>query len=330
MEIFSGNFFPPRKSFPLVKKCGEKGYLPIAERHSIRKRISKEYNKKGIAKCEKNNFSPLALYNALLFVILFFLLQCNSEDGHVHRSKAETGRERVRKLGEVYHELQRFYDNLNRETSYERLFDDDDSIEYDYLDKEEYENDRVGIRLRTYDDIYSNRKKQSIHRYGNCPYGCKDSDLVGSISEEELENRLNNLSTHVNSKEMFILWNYVNDHERKKFMKMIENLKKYCENLANTYDIPYKVKNKEWMKAYRNITRLYLRNEKRFRRNFYYFLKRGTCERGRFVNVINRVRSAWSTGRKETNIFWRSMLTRTLSKYWNRNVVQSYHSLRYY
>ncbi|SBT01065.1 Plasmodium exported protein (PHIST), unknown function, partial [Plasmodium malariae] len=68
------------------------------------------------------------------------------------------------------------------------------------------------------------------------------------LTEEEFNKRIINLRGYIDHNEMFVLWNYVYNKGKKKYLNLKEELWKICEKLLMQYDISEDYIMREWKK----------------------------------------------------------------------------------
>ncbi|GAB65374.1 phist protein [Plasmodium cynomolgi strain B] len=228
------------------------------------------------------------------------------------------GCRRVIRLGRI---LGGFYGMPGMEyfnSKYEQFENEPEWEECSYIGRGRDEMDHHFDQMRIREEWLRRGKYRPRNSYDTCPYGCTDADLLKELSEAEVNERLAKLGDKVSVKEMFILWSNVHRHERKKYTDMQERAKIFCDHLGENFHIPEEVRIRAWMKVYRCMTSVFLRFEKRHRKHFLMFLRRGPSTRTGFLNYIHRTRRVWKTRRMKISNYWRSKMVGFFRWYWDR------------
>ncbi|SBT73399.1 Plasmodium exported protein (PHIST), unknown function [Plasmodium ovale] len=162
---------------------------------------------------------------------------------------------------------------------------------------------------------FSEKKKTGDSLFEELAYDSKDPFSLPELSEEELEEKINNLGSYISVNDMFIIWNCVQDQERKKYHNMRNMLMLYCDNVASTCKIPDDVKRSECIKTHKYMTRVFSRYEKKFSKNFYAFLKEGRTERKKFLKFLNNYREEYNKFRIIMFNYWRKNIKKSMEEY---------------
>ncbi|KNA00836.1 phist protein (Pf-fam-b) [Plasmodium vivax North Korean] len=149
----------------------------------------------------------------------------------------------------------------------------------------------------------------------SCPYGCRNSDLSKTLTEEQLDEKIYNLGSVVDVRDMYIIWNYVNDNEKKKFYSMRTMLLTYCDCLSDACEIPHEIKKQEWLKVHRFMNRVFLRYEKRFTKYIHSFLKHGKTDRWRFIDFLNNYKAKCNKFRIVMYNYWKNNIFTRIDTY---------------
>ncbi|CAA9987055.1 Plasmodium exported protein, unknown function [Plasmodium knowlesi strain H] len=252
------------------------------------------------------------------FVLL--LLLCVSQTNLMSEGCQRSTRRLCRILGGFY-TMQRM---VNSNVGYQEMENEPWWDECSYISSEWDQLDQQFDQMWMREEWLRRGKYRPRNSYDRCPYGCTDADLVKDLSEENINERLAKLGSQVGVKEMFILWSNVHRHERKKYIKMQERAKMFCDNLVKTFHIPEEVRIRVWMRVHRCMTSVFLRFEKRHHKHFLMFLRRGPSSRARFLRYINRTRNVWNMRRMKINKYWRNKMAGVFRLYWSR-----YHNAAY-
>ncbi|KYN93378.1 exported protein (PHISTc), partial [Plasmodium reichenowi] len=147
------------------------------------------------------------------------------------------------------------------------------------------------------------------------PFGVSNSELEDKLTEEELNERIRRLDFTVSVKDMFILWNHILAHERKKYTKMQEYLMYYSQYLEKTYLVPTAFRKKYWWRVHYILTEEVVKRERTDNLDFHQFLRKGSCEKREFLYFINSKRKAWADLTETMKNIWMERLTYKMRKY---------------
>ncbi|SBS81349.1 Plasmodium exported protein (PHIST), unknown function [Plasmodium ovale curtisi] len=150
--------------------------------------------------------------------------------------------------------------------------------------------------------------------------GIDNSSEMQQLSKSELREMIANLNGHVVPREMDIMFRYIHTSERKKYLKMQENMKDYCEQLAYNYNIPENIKKELWTRFYDATNAFFLYKEELFLSRFEELSKMGPQETKTFMNMLASYKKTWKKYRQIMNNIWRSHLaTRAKMEKMTRN-----------
>ncbi|EWC89046.1 hypothetical protein PFNF54_02010 [Plasmodium falciparum NF54] len=147
------------------------------------------------------------------------------------------------------------------------------------------------------------------------PFGVSNSELEDKLTEEELNERIRRLDYTVSVKDMFILWNHILAHERKKYTKMQEYLMYYSQYLEKTYLVPTAFRKKYWWRVHYMLTEEVVKRERTDNLDFHQFLRKGSCEKREFLYFINSKRKGWADLTETMKNIWMERLTYKMRKY---------------
>ncbi|SOV75454.1 Plasmodium exported protein (PHISTc), unknown function [Plasmodium sp. gorilla clade G3] len=147
------------------------------------------------------------------------------------------------------------------------------------------------------------------------PFGVSNSELEDNLTEEELNERIRRLDLTVSVKDMFILWNHILAHERKKYTKMQEYLMYYSQYLEKTYQVPTGFRKKYWWRVHYMLTEEVVKRERTDNLDFHQFLRKGCCEKREFLYFINSKRKGWADLTETMKNIWMERLTYKMRKY---------------
>ncbi|KAI4839589.1 hypothetical protein MKS88_002146 [Plasmodium brasilianum] len=98
---------------------------------------------------------------------------------------------------------------------------------------EEKESEFLDHYLKKLDSVERERSKKNEMLF---PYISTDSTAM--ITENEFNTRIANLKGPVDSKIMILVWNYVIEYERRKYINMVDDIITMCKLLAEFYNVP--------------------------------------------------------------------------------------------
>lgn len=112
--------------------------------------------------------------------------------------------------------------------------------------------------------------------------------------------------------ELYVIYFYIHEIERKKYLNMECQLYLYCEKLANKYNIPDDYKIKIWKKAYNDVHGFYLNKEKGFYKKIRK-IKNG--ESRNTLLTINILKDTWKKFREMMNNMWSENISVKFANY---------------
>ncbi|GAW79022.1 Phist protein [Plasmodium gonderi] len=147
------------------------------------------------------------------------------------------------------------------------------------------------------------------------PFGVTRAELQEEMTEEQLNNKIKSLRQNATVKEMFVLFNQVLAHERRKFVKMQEYIMQYSQYLQKTLLLPTPIRMKYWWRAHYNMTDELIKKERSDFQDFYAFVNRGQCQRWDFLYFVNAKRKSWDELRDLMKSIWMEILTYKMKKH---------------
>ncbi|GAW79603.1 Phist protein [Plasmodium gonderi] len=152
--------------------------------------------------------------------------------------------------------------------------------------------------------------------------GLNISDLKFNVSEAEIAQLIDKLEEYVKFNDMFILFNYVNNNEKTKYIKMQLSILRLCENLSKTYKVPHYYKTRQWSKAFQGMSDQLLHNERKSYNKLCSFLQNGNSSHIAFVEFLNELIGIWTSFTKEMEKYWKEYLTNKIKVYWDNTNVE--------
>ncbi|SPJ11219.1 Plasmodium exported protein (PHISTc), unknown function [Plasmodium sp. DRC-Itaito] len=177
----------------------------------------------------------------------------------------------------------------------------------------------TGSKIKVDDEDNNINDKNSFKLFSEYKKICDNDD---TINNEELilifDKYYKNNSLHISNdndlmeyikknygkmtiEDIYIIYFYVHENERKKYMNMECQLYLYCEKLANIYNIPDDYMLEIWKKAYNDVHGFYLNKEK----GFYKRIRK--IKDGKSHNIllsINILKGKWKKFREIMNNIW--------------------------
>ncbi|SBT32595.1 Plasmodium exported protein (PHIST), unknown function [Plasmodium ovale wallikeri] len=135
-----------------------------------------------------------------------------------------------------------------------------------------------------------------------------NSSEMQQLSKSELREMIANLNGYVVPREMDTMFRYIHASERKKYLKMQENMKDYCEQLAYNYSLPENIKKELWTRFYDATNSFFLYKEELFLSRFEELCKMGPQETKTFMNMLASYKKTWRNYRQIMNNIWRTHL----------------------
>ncbi|KAI4841518.1 uncharacterized protein MKS88_000056 [Plasmodium brasilianum] len=304
------------KNFSLLRKEFIQSNKKISK-NNFTSSLERGKGKKIIKKSIRNKFIHLKL-SEVLFVLLFFILQ----NKHIYEScvctKLEGNKRGSRKLSNCIRKINRLCTRIKEDVKHKGIFK---YLESKNIKGDDNEKDKICTPMDS-KKINENGSKifktnKSTSNLKRIPFGYRGSDEAEKLTEEEIGEKINNLGDLVSVKEMYTIWNYVHNNEKKVYIKMQQAIRTYCEYLASIYGVPNKMKNEEYMKACKKMTYKFLEKEKKLRKNFYDLLKNGAVDRAKFISFIFETKKIWCINRNKMKNFWNIMLTKKSKRFWN-------------
>ncbi|SBT76212.1 Plasmodium exported protein (PHIST), unknown function [Plasmodium ovale] len=180
-------------------------------------------------------------------------------------------------------------------------------------------SDMVNNNKKESKNMFVSNKSQETYKKNEMLFTCKDSNGCGEISDYELNEKINNLKGPVDSKTMYLVWDYVSNHEKKKYVLMQEEMLNYCKLLAKHYNIPDKLEKEKWQYVNNKMTKALLKKERFDLKNIKEFAKEELCARWEFQRYINLKRRSWNELREHTKEKWANQLNNWFKTYREKN-----------
>ncbi|SOV16420.1 Plasmodium exported protein (PHISTc), unknown function [Plasmodium sp. gorilla clade G2] len=198
----------------------------------------------------------------------------------------------------------KFYaeDNFERESDFHKYDTSEGSkikVENEDNNINEVNNFKLFSEYKKVCDNNGNIKKEEVildfdkYYKNNRLHISNDKDLM-----EYIKNNYGKMTID----DIYVIYFYVHENERKKYMNMECQLCVFCEQLANKYNIEYDYMLKTWQKAYNDVHGFFLNKEKGF------YKKIRKIKDGKSHNLllsINSLKEKWKEFRDIMNNIWR-------------------------
>ncbi|KAI4838020.1 hypothetical protein MKS88_003442 [Plasmodium brasilianum] len=146
-------------------------------------------------------------------------------------------------------------------------------------------------------------------------FKCSNLKKCEDVTDEELNEKINNLKGPVDPKTMYLVWNFVYDHEKKKYIRMQGDTLKYCKSLASDYKIPINYEKKTWKNINIKMTEAFLKKGHSDFKNIKTFAGEDLCARWEFQRYIYMKRKLWTEYREKIKEKCINKLNNTFKKY---------------
>lgn len=124
------------------------------------------------------------------------------------------------------------------------------------------------------------------------PYGCKVSEVCLNITEEKLKRKLSTLSSKVNHKVMFTIFNYFHDFQRKKYLKLGDYLWKNYKQIKKDYEVPEEIE-MEIDSTSSDLINTLLKKDYNDFKDFYAFVGDVPRSKESFINFLKEKTHSW-------------------------------------
>ncbi|KNA01284.1 phist protein (Pf-fam-b) [Plasmodium vivax North Korean] len=148
------------------------------------------------------------------------------------------------------------------------------------------------------------------------------ADIKFNVTEAEIAQMIDKLEDYVKFDDMFLLFNYVNNNEKMKYIRMQLGVVRLCESLAQSYKIPHYYKTRQWSKSYQGMSDQLLHNERKAYNKLCTFLQNGNSSHIAFVEFLNELIGIWTSFTKEMEKYWKEYLSNKLKVYWETTNVE--------
>ncbi|SOV14842.1 Plasmodium exported protein (PHISTc), unknown function [Plasmodium sp. gorilla clade G2] len=135
------------------------------------------------------------------------------------------------------------------------------------------------------------------------------------LTEEEFNKRINILRGSIFLYEVYGLWNYLNQREKRKYTTIKEELWKVCEDLSVKYNVPQECTMKEWKKVRKYMKEELLKKKEEDEKDFQYFVDDNIYTRWEYIAFITDKKESWKVFRHMIKEKWKDMLLKNFEKY---------------
>ncbi|EUD67837.1 hypothetical protein C922_02026 [Plasmodium inui San Antonio 1] len=165
-------------------------------------------------------------------------------------------------------------------------------------------NDMKGSFWKKYDKVLTEKEKttriKNVMLFKN-----QDSQKT---TDEELYEKIDQLKGPVDAATMIFVWNYFHDHERNKYIWMLEDVRETCIALADNYCVPPEYAHNQFRYVHDKMIKMLLIREKFEMKNIKQFASDAIlCARWEFQRYLKYKRASWayftqSMERKSTEV----------------------------
>ncbi|ETW30677.1 hypothetical protein PFHG_02615 [Plasmodium falciparum HB3] len=135
------------------------------------------------------------------------------------------------------------------------------------------------------------------------------------LTEEEFNKRINILRGGIFLYEVYGLWNYLNQREKRKYTTIKQELWKVCEDLSVKYNVPHECTMKEWKKVRKYMKEEFLKKKEEDEKDFQYFVEDNIYTRWEYIAFITDKKESWKVFRHMIKEKWKDMLLENFEKY---------------
>ncbi|GAB65933.1 phist protein [Plasmodium cynomolgi strain B] len=138
------------------------------------------------------------------------------------------------------------------------------------------------------------------------------------MTDEELSERIDKLKGPVDTKTMIFVWNYVHDHEKKKYILMVEGMRETCRRLADYYNVPWEYETEKFRYVHDKMIKMLMKRENFEIKNIKDFATdEPICARWEFQRYLKLKRRSWAD------------FTRRMERKWTKKLQHSFRSGKY-
>ncbi|EUD64268.1 hypothetical protein C922_05355 [Plasmodium inui San Antonio 1] len=177
------------------------------------------------------------------------------------------------------------------------------------------QNEHLQKKLSKDNQLKNHTGKQEQYNKNEIMFSCVNTGNCEEVTEDELNDKLNNIKGAVNTKTMNLVWKYVHNHERVKFTRMQKEMQNYCKLLAKHYHIPTEFEPKRCKHVDDKIRNLLLKKDRFDLKNIKDFAKEDFCARWEFLRYINLKRRSWKELRESTKEKWANYINDQFKNY---------------
>ncbi|SOS76371.1 Plasmodium exported protein (PHISTc), unknown function [Plasmodium sp. gorilla clade G1] len=134
------------------------------------------------------------------------------------------------------------------------------------------------------------------------------------LSDEEINDKLDNLDESVSKKDMYIIWFNFSNNCRKKYYNMIDNVWTRFESLCSYHNIPKKILFKLWNKAYNDLICTLHNKDYISMKQFYELFDKNECSRNNYIQFIDILGESWYNLTNKMENKWNTILQGNIIK----------------
>ncbi|KJP86747.1 hypothetical protein AK88_03561 [Plasmodium fragile] len=115
------------------------------------------------------------------------------------------------------------------------------------------------------------------------------------MTDEELSEKINKLKGPVDTMTMLCVLNYVHNHEKEKYIRMMEDMQEACGVLADSYNVPWEYEAEKFKYVHDKMMKMLMKREKFEMKNIKAFATdEPICARWEFQRYLELKRRSWA------------------------------------
>ncbi|GAW80425.1 Phist protein [Plasmodium gonderi] len=123
----------------------------------------------------------------------------------------------------------------------------------------------------------------------------KDNNSSEEMTDEELTEKIEKLKGPVDSSTILFIWSCVHEHERKKYIKMVHNMKTVCRKLASHYNVPWEYETYRFGYTMNKMLKMLMEKDEQDLKNIKQFATDDViCARWEFQRYLKLKRRSWN------------------------------------
>ncbi|KJP84858.1 hypothetical protein AK88_05513 [Plasmodium fragile] len=186
------------------------------------------------------------------------------------------------------------------------------------------QNEDLKKKIPKDNQLKTNTGKQEEYNKNEIMFRCVNIGNCDDVTEDELNDKLNNIKGAVNSRTMHLVWKYVQNHEKVNFIRMQQEIQNYCKLSAKYYNIPEEFDTKKCKHVDDKITNALQKRERFDLKNINEFAKEDICARWEFLRYIKLKRRSWKELRESTQQKWANYINDVFKNYKSKKSITAF------